>query len=176
MNEKDKLEKFILQNREEFDQERPSFKVWADIERRLQEKKKGRSVRWLWSVAAGVLLLVGMGIGLMVYPKIYEYQELQAYSQAKDLQGVEHYFDHEVDALLVELSGDPQVINLTLELQLIDKQIVTLKDDLAQAPKKSKEKIYEAIIASFEAKIELLQTAVNREKGIKITQDEVQHI
>jgi hypothetical protein len=176
MNEKDKLEKFILQNRDDFDQERPSFKVWADIEGSLQKNRNVRPLRWLWSTAAAVLLLLGMGIGLMVYPKIYEYQELQAYNQSKDLEGVEHYFNGEVDALLVELSGDPQVNNLTLELRRIDTQIATLKEDLAQAPKKSKEKIYEAIIATFEAKIELLQTAVSREKEIKIIKDEVQHI
>ena len=176
MIEKDRLERFILQNRENFDQERPSLKVWADIEGSLQKNKNVRPLRWLWSIAATVLLLLGMGIGLMVYPKIYEYQELQAYKQSKDLEGVEHYFKGEVDALLIALSGNPQVSSLTLELRQIDTQIATLKDDLAQTPKKSKEKIYEAIIASFEAKIELLQTAVSREKEIKIIKDEVQHI
>ncbi|NND33294.1 MAG: hypothetical protein HKN76_11950 [Saprospiraceae bacterium] len=177
MNKKDKLEEFISMHREAFDDERPSFKVWADIEARIQNKKNPKSIIWPLAIAASLLLLLGIALGVLIYPKLNEYQEMQAYAQVKDLNGAEHYFDSQVDALLVELKGDEMQINsLNEELSRIDRQVADLKDQLADAPVKSKEKIYEAIIASFEAKIELLETAVNREKEFKIIKDEIQHI
>jgi hypothetical protein len=130
----------------------------------------------MWSIAAGVLLLLGMGIGVLISPRISDYQEQQAYQQSKDLDGLEHYFEGEVKALLVELAGDSQVNNLKMELTRIDAQIGALKSELALAPKKSKERIYEAIIASFEAKIDLLENAVSREKERKMIKNESQHI
>ncbi|MFT4032343.1 MAG: hypothetical protein QM669_07975 [Siphonobacter sp.] len=75
---KDNLERFIRDNREEFDAFEPPMGLWGDIERRLPEpifpaeetkevkiiplvsQKKSRFGKG-WQIAAGVILLLGLG-------------------------------------------------------------------------------------------------------------------
>ena len=54
----DRLEKFINQNRDQFDDKVPNLKVWADIEKRLDppQAKRG-SIKRMLSIAASVLIL-----------------------------------------------------------------------------------------------------------------------
>ncbi|MBK8505552.1 MAG: hypothetical protein IPL46_27155 [Saprospiraceae bacterium] len=93
MNAKDKLEKFVLDHREAFDEDRPSFKVWADIEKQIKSKKvKNRNI-WIWSLAASFLLITGIALGILFYPRIYEYQQLHALSQSEEFNGMQVYFD-----------------------------------------------------------------------------------
>ena len=176
MNQKDRLEKFVSNHREAFDDERPSFKVWADIEKQLKQKDKTKKGLWFWSIAASMLLLVGMFLGILVYPKIYEYQQLQALNQSEEFDGMSGYFDGEIEALFVQLKGDVQSEGLKAELNVIDQQIQKLKVDLIHAPKNSKEIIFQAIIESYETKVKLLETAIERKKEIKELNNGIQHI
>jgi len=176
MNQKDRLEKFVLNHREAFNDERPSFKVWADIEKQLKRKDKRKKGLWFWSIAASMLLLVGMFLGILVYPKIYEYQQLQALDHSEEFDGMAGYFDGEIEALFVQLKGDDQSQILKDELNTIDRQIQNLKVDLIHAPKNSKEIIFQAIIESYEAKVNLLETAIDRKKEVKELNNNVQHI
>lgn len=176
MSEKDRLEEFVLKHRQEFDDERPSFKVWADIEKQLKHKKTRKNGFWFWSAAASVLIVVGMLLGMLVYPKIYEYRQLQALNQSEEFDGMAGYFNGEIDALFVQLKDDDQASALKAELDAIDQQIQKLKVDLVHAPKNSKEIIFQAIIESYETKVNLLETAINRKKEIKKIKDEIQHI
>ena len=63
----DNLEKFIIQNREDFDTAVPSLKAWAAIDRKLEQKQQaGKRVR-MWKVlriaaSVAILLFVG-GVG-----------------------------------------------------------------------------------------------------------------
>ncbi|MFA6923344.1 MAG: hypothetical protein WC223_03730 [Bacteroidales bacterium] len=56
----DKLEKFISDNRREFDDKTPSSDVWSRIEKNIEQKKQKR-INWLgilWKAAAAVLIFV----------------------------------------------------------------------------------------------------------------------
>ncbi|MCB0664449.1 MAG: hypothetical protein KDC80_01445 [Saprospiraceae bacterium] len=176
MNSKDRLEKFVLENREAFDDERPSFKVWADIEKELHRSSRKKRDIWRWSLAASILLVVGMLLGMLVYPKIYEYQQLQALNASEEFNGMAGYFNTEIETLLVELKGDQQTTAIRTELDEIDQQIQKLKIDLIHAPKNSREIIFQAIIESYETKVSLLETAINRKKEIKNINNEIKHI
>lgn len=176
MNTKDKLEKFVLEHREAFDDDRPSFKVWADIEKQLKNKKTRNRNIWIWSIAASFLLITGIALGIMVYPRIYEYQQLHALSQSEEFNGMQTYFDGEIKALFTQLKDDEQATSLHEALNEVDRQINRLKIDLIHAPRKSKEIILQAIIESYEAKVSLLETAVIRKKEVKKIDNEIEHI
>ena len=177
MNGKDRLEKFIVEHRDAFDDERPSLKVWADIERQLKKQSKMSDSRlWIWSVAASILLILGMFLGMLAYPKLYEYQQLQVFNQSEDFNGMEGYFNDEVEALFMQLKGDAQAKSIEDELSKIDNQIERLKIELIHSPKKSKEILFQAIIESFEAKVNLLETAIKRKKEVKNLNNGIQHI
>lgn len=176
MKYRDRIEKFILENREAFDEERPSFKVWADIEKDLQRSKNRKKDLWFWSAAASVLIVIGMLLGMLVYPRVYEYRQLQALNESEEFGGMADYFDGEIETLFVQLRGDEQAQSLQMELATIDQQIKKLKLDLIHAPKNSRDIIFQAIIESYETKINLLETAVNLKKEIKKLNNEVKHI
>lgn len=42
----DQFEKFIMENREAFNDDEPSDRVWGDIEKRLEKKKSDLSIAW----------------------------------------------------------------------------------------------------------------------------------
>jgi hypothetical protein len=58
----DKLKEFIAAHRNEMDVDLPTDKVWRNIEKAGQEKRKGRVVpmRWLSAAAASVCLVIGL--------------------------------------------------------------------------------------------------------------------
>ncbi len=168
----DSLERFIGDHRGRFDDERPSLKVWADIDRALSRKEKGRFNLWRWSVAASVLLLIGIALGVILAPRFHQYQSLMALEQSEEFNGMQKYYNGEVEALFIRLGGDQQVDEVKVELSNIDQQINDLKVELSTAPKKSRELVMEAIISLYEAKVELLEKALDRKKELIETKNE----
>ncbi|MDD5570003.1 MAG: hypothetical protein PHD97_02495 [Bacteroidales bacterium] len=56
----DKLEKFISDNRREFDDKEPSPDMWSRIEKKIERKKQKR-INWLsvsWKAAAAILIFI----------------------------------------------------------------------------------------------------------------------
>lgn len=177
MDGKDNLEKFILRNREAFDSEAPPVFDWDALESGSSQGTRVRHMRWTrYAAAAAILLLVGVSIGMIAYPRLYEYQQLQVFNESEEFRGIERYFNNEVHALLTKMDQSSERMDLESELKHIDAEIETLKIELVNAPKRSKEVILEAIIASFEAKVELMETALNRNMEVKKIQNEIQQI
>ncbi len=166
--ERDDLERFINEQRDAFDTDRPSLKVWAQIEKSLDRtpRKRFRSI-WIRSVAAAILVLVGVSIGMMVYPSIQEYRHLQVLNNSEEINGLETYFQQELDARFVELSDGWQSADQQEEYHTLEQNIMELKKELIKAPKHSREMIMQAIIASYEAKIALLEKAIEGENADK---------
>ena len=164
MKDRLNLESFIKENRPKFDSERPSLKVWANIERGLiRDRRKLRSRKFVWrSVAASLLLLIGVGLGLMIYPRILERQALQAIHESTELNEMEIFFGQEVNVRLAALSTETMDEEIMTSLRETDREIKKLKLDIIYAPKSSREEILAAIIAAYETKIYILQTALER--------------
>ena len=49
---KDRLEKFVSENRESFDSETPGDRVWKKIQNEIFVKRTGTSQIWMWKAAA----------------------------------------------------------------------------------------------------------------------------
>ena len=158
------LENFIRARREEFDDDRPSLKVWANIERGLLENhKSAMAKKWVWrSLAASLLLMVGVGLGLIIYPKLQEQQALQAINMTTDLDEMETFFTQQIDAKLAAAITVGIDQESKLSLTETESEIQKLKLDLIYAPRSSREEIMQAIIATYESKIYILETILER--------------
>ncbi len=168
----EQLEDFIRSHREDFDNDRPSLKVWANIEKALPSpEKKRHRLRWLRSIAATVLLLVGVGLGLVLNPILEERKALQAFNKSQDYSEMKAYFDQEISTRFASLSSSVRA-DLATELTQIDQNIEDLKQELIRAPRSTREILMEAIIASYESKIEILERALNLDQPINQPSDE----
>ena len=111
--EKDSLEQFIQENREQFDMAVPSSAVWSKIAEQLpEEEAKVFSIRRILSIAASAVLLLGMGvlIGLQVAPT----SSPTIADIAPEFQEVEQFYANKVNYQLAQLakyqeSSDPLI-------------------------------------------------------------------
>ncbi len=175
MKESKRLEEFIERHRADFDSERPSLKVWAEIERKLSAQPNhhlSRKLRWRISAAAIIILLIGIGLGIFIYPQIQQKWALQAINDSTELNEMEYFFAREVETKLTALTAASIKNEVMESLNEIDREIQKLKLDLIYAPKSSREEIMTAIIASYETKIHILQTALERSNPINISENE----
>ncbi len=157
MREKDNLEEFISTHRSDFDHERPSLRVWTAIERQFADEYKKPSRTWMKMVAAAALILVGVAVGVLAYPRIEAYMPYQSFAQQEELQHIETYFAQEVSTRYSQLTGSYGLTEQKQDLDQIDQMIASLKADLKYAPRSSRDQIIKAIITSYEAKIALLE-------------------
>ena len=173
MEKEHALETFIKANRPSFDDERPSLKVWSAIEKGLMvTEQKNPKLIWRLVAAAILLLLLGAALGILVYPQIQQQQALMAMDEHTELNEMEIFFAKEIEAKLVDLSSTEIENEIRSTLEETDREIKKLKLDLIYAPKSSREEIMQAIIASYETKIHILQTALERVSPINLIENE----
>ena len=173
MKEQDSFEKFITQYREAFDSERPSLKTWTTIEKSIPKySPKRRRLIWIRSVAAVGLLVLGIGVGYFITPKIFQDRQLYALNTSPEIVDMETYFIGEIDQRFMVLANNPNLPELKEELDRIDLNIEDLKIDLLNAPTHSKDRILEAIIASYETKVQLLETAIDQNQPVNFNENE----
>jgi hypothetical protein len=170
--EKDKIEKFIAQNREAFDSEEPDAKVWASIQKRMQQGKSVRMVPLyrLWQVAASIILLLGTGIGWLVY----ENRQLQKNAAstlptndavtvtldqiAPELAEAEDFYTRQIQLKSDELSRyDLKKLGVgkdyETELKKLNEAYGELKNDFY---KTGSQRVVEAMIQNLQYRMELL--------------------
>ncbi|MDH3649989.1 MAG: hypothetical protein OEQ53_09910 [Saprospiraceae bacterium] len=167
----DPLEDFIKKNQEAFDNERPSLKVWANIEKSLPQSRRERVI-WVRYAAAVAILILGIAMGYVLAPKYYEYQALADLDRPGEFSEMVAHFEKEVTTRYMQLAHDP-VNELAEEaLKEIDTEIESLKIELVHAPRATKAKILESIIASYETKVHLLENMVRQTNQINYEQHE----
>lgn len=154
----DPIEEFVQKNREAFDSERPSLKVWAEIEKGLP--KASRSIAWLAYAASIAILIVGVVTGFMLAPVYYEYQALSELEKSGEYSELVAYFEEEVASQYTILANNPIHTEQQSALAELDQQLEDLKVDLVRAPKSTKAKVMESIIATYETKVHLLENVV----------------
>ncbi|WP_250631864.1 hypothetical protein [Rhodoflexus caldus] len=170
--EKDKIEKFISQNREAFDSEEPDAKVWASIQKGMQQGKSVRMVPLyrLWQVAASIILLLGTGIGWLVY----ENRQLQKNAAstfptndavtvtldqiAPELAEAEDFYTRQIQLKSDELSRyDLKKLGVgkdyETELKKLNEAYGELKNDFY---KTGSQRVVEAMIQNLQYRMELL--------------------
>ncbi len=162
----DRLESFIQENRAAFDTEVPGLRVWAKIDKQLDEKKSRKSLlRYRFRVAAAAILLVLAGgaagsffakwqmnesaaVALNIAP---EYQEFEQFYRQQYQQKVGQLtsYNYEDEALTDDLTQFEAVLN-------------ELREELKNVPKGSEERVVNAMINNYQTKLEILERVLER--------------
>jgi len=159
----DHLEKFISQNKGQFDDRNPNPAIWNEIESRLPGHQARRISIWKITSAAAVglvLILSGVITGMRV-------NNSQAGMTAEyvEFQEAKQYFGNQLQQRVSALSAydaDPDVYNDLEELQQVYDQLTTeLEDGLAP----NQNDIIQALIQNYQTRIDLLERVLSRLEG-----------
>ncbi len=154
-----KLEDFIRQNRNAFEEEGPGPGVWAALEKELPVKRKGRVIsmmaRHWWKAAILVALVANAGILLT-----FLQTKKEAVVVIPEMQEMEQFYTTRIVQKLDELKRIPPAeLGLdsatSKELQLRNDTYRMLEKELAANP--GNERIRAAMIRYYQMKLELLE-------------------
>lgn len=180
---KDNLEKFIQENRQEFDREIPSLKVWAAIDKELNTDSKAeptgktrRMWRYAW-IAASVAFLLTSGAFIGMQMAGNSQSEIASLSDvSSEYAEMEVYYQSQIQEKVAQLARyDDQTV--TKDLEQVDEFMKELQEELKESPKGNEEKIINAMIDNYQTKINILERVLERiqssnRKNLKSEEDE----
>lgn len=178
----DRLENFINENREAFDDQVPDLKVWAAIDKELSDDEKPQAVirplRRFLSIAAAIafLLTVGAAIGLQIG------QQSSADPLAStEFQEARDYYDAQIQEKRNVLASYSQSSIVQEDLEQLESFLEELKSDLEVAPPENREQIINAMILNYRTRLEILDRVLEKieltnQKTLKSEKDETQSI
>ena len=157
---RDNLERFVVDNREAFDQATPSLKVWAEIDNALEKKRGKRVTLWRVSqIAAAVLVLLVTGALIGNYLTSSPTSQLAATLEniAPELKDLEEYYSEQVNERYQQLTNYQYHQGIESDLAQLDEVMEELKQELLVAPAGSEDQIIDDLIQTYKAKIQILE-------------------
>ena len=179
---KDRLENFISENREAFDDQVPDLKVWAAIDKELSDEEKPQAVirplRRFLSIAAAIafLLTVGAAIGLQIGQ-----QSSTDPLASTEFQEAKQYYDTQIQEKRNVLASYSESSIVQEDLEQLESFLQELKSDLEVAPPENREQIINAMIQNYRTRLEILDRVLEKiestnQKTLKSEKDETQSI
>jgi hypothetical protein len=160
----DNLEKFIVDNREAFNDADPNPLMWLDIEKQLEKRKKSRVIKLYRyaAVAASFILVLGMGmlIGLNMNQNA-DLQSLAENDQYQEFQQAEMYFQKQVNVKMDLLKEYPAGKEVEDDLSQLDAVYNEMKAELLSSPNKDNSAIIQAMIENYQIRINMLEKILN---------------
>lgn len=160
----EKLKSFIDNNREGFDDEMPSAKVWGEIESKLPNDR-GRfvPVRWLWTLgaaAAMVVIMLGAYIFMIQSPIEVAQQSTnqpvyRLSNVSEEMAEVEAYYLAEVNDRIEEMKQFPEGEEYLSAVEELRAEYENLCVELGRGADRSK--IIEAMIQNYRMRLEILE-------------------
>ena len=193
------FERFIQQNRKEFDTEQPSENVWDKIEQTIPVKKEAKRFSMndiiKWSAAAAVLFIALTSVYFLYINKKDSHETLEltgpknepGYSKPDELNGIApeyavqfKRFNETIEAQQEELrkatSDQPSLYKQFEEdLKVLDSSFIALKNQAEHTP--NRDVLIKAMIQNLQLQAELLgrQLLIMKDiKGNKNTQNQNQ--
>ncbi len=170
---KDRLERFVRDNRSGFDTEEPGAGLWKKIESRLpvhtDKRQPPGANRWKrqftydWRVAAAVLVLVFAGIlayvngqyGLTRDPQM----ALQVPAYAKEVNQYTQIINEKRDQIRKLAAHKPELYrDFASELDRLEKAYVGLRSELPQSP--DPETLLHAMVRNLQWQVDLLNQQI----------------
>ncbi len=183
MEQQDRLEKFIKDNRTDFDRQMPSFELWHKIETEIQGGATGKKLTSATSrrfgprffrVAASIAILImaaGWGGYYLGQPSAAETSQELLVEIAPDFPELEQYYTEEIQekySRLVSLSYDA---TLEKDLDQVDQAMEELREELTHAPRENAAAIVSQMIQNYQIKVQILERVLERleagEQGAK---------
>ncbi|MFT4760216.1 MAG: replicative DNA helicase [Paraglaciecola sp.] len=163
----EKLEKYIADHREDFDSALPSLKVWAAIDKTLEEKKSGKRVQmWKYlrvAAAAGILLMVG-GIGGAYMNGNFDQNQGAIAQLAPEHADLEKYYTEQVEQKtkqLVSLKHEGYV-RVEEDLKKLDDTFAELMQEYQKLPTGSGSMVIQAMLENYQAKLDILERVLEK--------------
>jgi flagellar basal body-associated protein FliL len=165
----DRLEKFVNENRHEFDDMEPSDKVWESINRRLDQQavKKPNKLIWMRIAAAVIVILA---IPAIIYLPGNSDMKQSAKKQAVDpevqeLIEAEAYYAQEVSGKLAEIQKCYKVypeikVEVEDDLKELESMYHSLKNDLKENI--SNKEVIEAMIENNRNRMKLVDDVLEQ--------------
>jgi len=169
-----KLKNFISDNRKAFDDERPSDKVWENIEASFShtQKKKKKFILtplYKWSMAAAAVLILASGVYFFVIrePKekiVTASTETEIEKLAPEYAPQMNQFVKMIDTKQEELKllakEQPELYQqFTKAIHQLDSSYNTLKNQLSATP--NREMLLEAMIQNLQLQLNVLNQQLN---------------
>jgi len=161
----DSLERYIIENREQFDQEEPSDELWQ----RIQKKRSNHQDRWsmLWKIAA-MLFMVSTVI-LMVERNLGDTSSVDGMEPIMtEFSNVEDYYIKMIAEKKVELSklaSNDLKRGFLIEIERLDEQYEQLK--MTYEKQNASEMVTDAMISNLKMRIEILNKQLEILKELK---------
>ena len=172
---KDKLEKYIIENREAFDIHEPGEEVWAKIEKRIQPKK---SVNWRMIIGRAAAVILIFAASYMVHDLLEGRNREIARNKTKkekemvipELREAEIYYSALINEKLREIkpmfSEDPMLEKeVKYDLNQLDSIYGELKDDLKDNI--ANQEVIEAMIQNYRMRLSILEDVLSQLKPEK---------
>ncbi len=178
----DNFEKYIVDNKNEFDTLEPSNLIWEGIEKIEPQKKKRRFVlqqfNWITRVAAAVVIFIAS-----YYFHDYRYNQKQIANNEEALDNNElynsfieakFYYTAQIDAETVKfynMAADNSLLRNEIQNEFIelDKEFNELKEDLKDNA--DNEEIIAAMIKNYRLKLSILNEIMSEMQQVKTTKN-----
>jgi hypothetical protein len=155
----DSLKNFVNQHREEFDDKKPSEKVWTSIDKQLTGKKETLwSNVMIWRVAA--MLFLSLSVYLMVSKNPTPLMGADRAKLQVEFKDLEDFYNGQI-ADKVEMISDIQEFDdhasFTQDIEKLDAMYQVLREQMKVHPS---EKIKDALILNMLVRIDLLNQQI----------------
>lgn len=166
------LEKFIIENRAEFDCKSPSNDLWEKIERKLPEPRKNTETRIGFQstlrMAASIIFLIGIGylIGQYWQP-VTEQSDIAKLSPqyAKEVTQYTSFISAKREELKRLTTENPELFNeFKTELDNLETEYKSLKESLPKNP--NQEELLSAMIQNLQWQLDILNQQLDIIKKI----------
>ncbi len=166
----DNIEKFINNNRPEFDDRQPPEKVWKAVSNHMDGDKKqnGRRISiWRFTrIAAASIVLVAAGI--LIGLNYNKTSKPDAFHQLyPEFAETELFYKKQVmikEAELANYKYDPTIDD---DLKQLDKIFEDLKKELSNTPVSKREQVIDAMVNNYRTKISILERVLERIQSAK---------
>jgi len=156
---KDRLEEFIRNNREAFDDKEPGEKVWTGIDASLGLRRTSvwNSVA-LWRAAAVVFMVL---CGYLLIPKTSETSIAKDNSSA-EFDDVEAYYFRQISEkveMIDEFQKSEGLNGFTHDFQQLEAMYMVLKEEMKTSPS---QKVKDALVLNLLVRIDLLNQQLHK--------------
>lgn len=165
----DRLEKFVNENRHEFDRLEPSDRTWEAISGQLIEEPKQRNRKFSWMKIAAVVVLA-LAIPTVIYQVKFSEQKQSAKAgpvdpEIQELIEAEAFYAQEVSGKLAEINKCYKVhpelkIEIEGDLNELESMYLSLKSDLKENI--SNKEVIEAMIENNRNRMKLVDDVLEQ--------------
>jgi len=158
----DKLEKYIEENRSAFDDREAPSLLWDAIEREIKPPPtRMYSLRFIMSIAASAVILIGLGLGMGMYMSQPNLEDRLLAAHPDYLEAEQHY-QHQINVKLNEVKSLGVDQYVTPDLSELDAVYQELKNELLNSGVKNDEVIVEAMIEHYKSKLGVLEIVLDK--------------